>query len=86
MGWDKTDPETFIDSMPVFITKPSEDYPGWLLVTCPRTECGQLFLVKKASWYERHLVSSANRNTTIVTRPCPYCFKASKLPRGRRAR
>lgn len=64
-------------NFPEFTATRSRDFPGWLLVWCPRDECGKLFLVERQPWYQ-----GAGR--AFKTRSCPYCFKASALPPPRR--
>jgi hypothetical protein len=41
-----------------------------LRVTCPRKGCGGVFSVKPKKWRE---------SSELPTRPCPYCFKVSKI-------
>lgn len=46
---------------------------GDALVTCPKVEnrCGHGFIVHYPTWV---------RSNKLPTRPCPYCFKASRIP------
>jgi len=74
------DPEQFVSKLPPFKVKPSEDYPGWLIVECGRDDCAGVFLVRKSHW-TRALV---RRGTTITGRSCPYCFRAGRMPSGKR--
>lgn len=65
----------FVNTMPFFTVKKSEDYASWLVVTC--TRCERYHLVQQSWWYRS---KEANK---IGTRPCPYCFRASRLPKQR---
>jgi hypothetical protein len=68
--------------LPKFSVKRSEDFKGWLIVTCPRDDCGGMFVVERKAFYAKRTV----RDTLIVGRPCPYCFKAGRLPASREIR
>jgi hypothetical protein len=65
--------------------KRSVDFPAWLIVTCPREDCGEAFLVKAAPWRkQKKRVSRTgrmNQEYVVTGRVCPYCFAASLLPR-----
>jgi hypothetical protein len=50
----------------------SIDGEKWLEVTCGR--CKRLFMVKPRSW-------ATSLPTHNYTRPCPYCFKAGRIPK-----
>lgn len=77
MAWKKEEPE-FVNTLPLFKVKRSQDYKAWCVVTCPREECGETFLVKLSAWFQKHVVGP---NGTVITgRACPYCFKAGRLP------
>ena len=76
----------------VYAVKPSEDFPGWLLVTCPKEDCGEKsFLVHKESWLVNRVVSAPHslaakgiETVEIEGRSCPYCMRVSRPPRGGR--
>ena len=68
-----------------FKTKPSEDFKDYLLVYCPKEDCPSNmgkeqvpFLVHKRTWY-RPLRSKIKPEIRYFSRPCTYCFRASKL-------
>lgn len=62
--------------LPTFESVRSEEFPDWEIVTCPRDDCGFKFLVKTKDWRRVRKV----RGAKIVSRPCPYCFKACYFP------
>jgi hypothetical protein len=67
--------------LPKFIVSPSEDYPDWLLVVCPRVDCisnGMHFMVKRSTWKRRRLARDGK--TVIIGRPCAYCARFAALP------
>ena len=64
--------------LPTYEVDPSEDYPDWLIVTCPREDCGNKFLVKTEAWYEERI--SPFKQTVMTGRACPYCYKTGLLP------
>jgi len=74
-------------TLPYFSAKRSKDYHQWLIVTCPRTEiCGLPFMVREKEWLQPFYtqpVDPGRRPTLIEGRTCPYCFRASRLPRRR---
>lgn len=72
--------------LPEFFVKKSKDFTGWLVVTCPREDCGDLFLARTVSLYRKRTYKHKSGETTIVGRSCPYCFRASRLPDRRRIR
>lgn len=73
-----------VSLLPLFKARRSEDYPSWAIVTCPREDCGHDFLVNISNWFKSRVVGV---NKTLVTgRPCPYCFKAARLPARSRIR
>lgn len=76
MAWKKEE-QDLVSTLPVFEVKRSKDHPGWLIVTCPREDCADVFLVRKSHW-TRHLERGG---TTITGRSCPYCFRASCMPK-----
>jgi hypothetical protein len=43
---------------------------GWLKLTCPR--CGETTYVHGKRW-------RTTLDTATLTRPCPYCFKVSRM-------
>jgi hypothetical protein len=73
-------------ALQVFLAKKSVDFPEWLIVTCPKEECGQTFMVKSKPWRKnRKYNDRLGREYTVTGRSCPYCMTASRLPRGIRA-
>lgn len=72
-----------VDLLPTFKVKRSQDFRAWALVTCPREDCDETFLVKLSSWYKPR---KTHQGTLITGRPCPYCFRASHLPSRRAVR
>jgi hypothetical protein len=67
---------------PTYILRRSEDYPDWLLVTCPREDCGETFLVLAKAWRRvRKYKTLRGEEHVISGRACPYCFRAAKVPR-----
>jgi hypothetical protein len=69
--------------LPEFEVKLSDDYDGWLLVTCPREECGQLFLVERKPW-AKTMHSIIHPEVVLHGRPCPYCHRVSRVPKIRK--
>lgn len=67
-----------VNNLPVFVAKRSQDFKAWAIVTCPRSDCGEMFLVKMSTWFKPH---HYGKNRVLITgRACPYCFKAGRLP------
>jgi hypothetical protein len=66
-------------SLPTWQAKPSEDFPGWLILTCPYEDCGDTVLVRKSRW-SRKIV---RRETEITGRSCPYCMRVAHRPKIR---
>lgn len=67
--------------LPEFVVKPSQDFKGWLIVTCPRGDCGELFLVRRKTWL-RHRIYTTHKGDqiTITARQCPYCSRVAAIP------
>lgn len=63
-----------VSQLPLYQAARSNDFPDWLIVTCPREECEQTFLVKRREWYQ---------SSDKIGRSCPYCFMTSRLPKQR---
>lgn len=63
--------QAFVDMLPHYIATRSSDFPAWLIIECPREECGHTFLVHRKNWF------FANDK---LGRSCPYCFMTSRLP------
>jgi len=66
-----------------FRIKPSQDYKDYILVFCPKEDCPSQkgnypFLVHKRT-FQRPLRSKVKPDVKFFSRPCPYCFRASKL-------
>lgn len=71
--------------LPTFDIKPSEDYKEYVLVRCPKEDCPshvgkeiRPFLVHKRT-FTRPLRSKIKPEIKYFSRPCPYCFRVSKL-------
>lgn len=73
-----------VSNLPVFLAKRSQDWKAWALITCPRADCGETFVVKLATWFQPRRYGA--KNTLINGRPCPYCFRAASLPARRSIR
>lgn len=73
-----------VSQLPIFKAKRSQDFPAWAIVTCPRENCGESFLVRISGWYNKRVVGP--KSTLITGRPCPYCFAAARLPARRAIR
>lgn len=72
---------------PVYEVKRSEDFPSWLLVTCPYEDCGNTFLVHGATWRKKRVYKTMRGEEHVITgRACPYCFRAARLPLRRSIR
>jgi hypothetical protein len=73
-----------VSNLPQFEAKRSQDFPDWLIVTCPREECpGGNFMVRAKDWlaaFRTRPTDPSKRPTLIEGRVCPYCFRVSKLP------
>ena len=84
MGHKRSNSEA-VSQQPSFTAKRSEDYPGWLLVTCPREDCGNTFLVEASPWLKprKYKRKMTGEEFTIKGRSCPYCFRAARLPNRR---
>ena len=63
-----------------FIAKRSKDFIAWAIVTCPREECGETFLVKIKEWLTP-LKAAVHKDVIVYGKPCPYCFKTAYPPR-----
>ena len=70
---------------PLYKVKRSIDFHDWLLVTCPREDCGHTFLVKAATWLKsrKYKREYTGEEFTIKGRSCPYCFRAARIPARR---
>jgi hypothetical protein len=71
--------------LPTFKIKPSQDFKEYLLVYCLKEDCPsnagddhKPFLVHKRA-FTRPLRSKIKPEIKYFTRPCPYCFRVSKL-------
>lgn len=69
-------------TLPIYEAKRNVDFPSWLVVTCPREDCGEIFLVRMSTWYSKKTYKDRIRGTlyTITGRPCTYCSKVSRIP------
>lgn len=71
--------------LPTFKIEPSKDFKEYLLVYCQKEDCPSSagsdhkpFLVHKRA-FTRPLRSKLKPEIRYFTRPCPYCFRVSKL-------
>lgn len=73
-----------VSQLPTYVVKRSKDWPSWFVVTCPRADCAQTFLVQGTAW-RKPRVYKDHKGTqfTIRGRSCPYCFRAAGVPSGR---
>jgi hypothetical protein len=70
-----------VNTLPQFTAKKSQEYPEWLIVTCPWEDCGIVFMVRRKEWFIDRKYGS---NDTVITgRSCPYCFRTGRLPSRR---
>jgi len=69
------------NTLPMFAAKKSQDFPDWLIVTCPREDCGLIFMVLRKEWFSNRIYGP--KDTVITGRSCPYCFKVGRLPSRR---
>jgi hypothetical protein len=69
--------EDYVSTLPMYVTKRSEDFPGWLLVTCPREDCAEVFIVRRSRWTSKLI----RRDRTVTGRSCPYCFRSARIPK-----
>ena len=67
--------DALVSDLPRFKVKRSEDFAAWLIVTCPREDCGQTFLVKASTWTAKKTYKSKDKEVVIKGRSCPYCSK-----------
>lgn len=75
--------DEIVSLLPSWVAQASEDFPAWLILTCPREDCGLPHMVRKNDWFAPKLTRGG---TLIVGRACPYCFKAARLPARRGVR
>jgi hypothetical protein len=74
--------------LPSYEAKHSKDFPGFLIVWCPRKDCpgvkdGRPFLVYGRTWLRPNRLISIKTGMPFVIsgRSCPYCFRAARLPK-----
>jgi hypothetical protein len=83
----KPHPEDSLESkLPTYVVKASEDFPGWLVVNCPREDCegeGRPFVVH-TNWRKEQRTTF--KDTVLFARPCPYCWRSAKMPPRRGTR
>lgn len=75
--------DDFVSRLPVFKAVKSQDFPGFLIVTCGRKDCvDRPFLVSAREWLRpRRVPSAKDQKKIIITgRVCPYCSKAGRVP------
>lgn len=73
----------FESKLPSFTAKRSEDWPSWLIVTCPYEDCGDVFLVRASRWQRKlnRTARTSGKQFVITGRSCPYCFRAAHIPK-----
>jgi hypothetical protein len=76
------------DLLPVYQASKSKDFPGFLIVMCPRADCigtvhDRPFIVHGWTWLrpDRLRVDRTGKAILITGRSCPYCFRVGRLPR-----
>lgn len=57
--------------LPAFTVVKLPGKPGQIGIVCPRADCGGKAIVAKRKWMTQ---------IDSPTRPCPYCFRAARLP------
>lgn len=75
--------------LPSFGVKKSKDFPGYLILYCPREDCGshvggeQLPFVADARTMRRPMKRKTAKDTviTVTAKPCPYCFRSAYVPK-----
>jgi hypothetical protein len=82
------DEPTSKPKIPAFKATNSKDFPGFLIVFCPRADCpgtkhNRPFIVHKATWLRPHRLVSIKTGLpyVVIGRSCPYCFRVGRLPR-----
>jgi hypothetical protein len=73
--------------LPAYEASKSEDFPGFLIVWCPRERCPSYqkrpFVVHEHTWMRPQVLtvtSQRGHKIRIVGRSCPYCFATARLP------
>jgi len=80
--------EEHVSLLKPFEASVSKDFPEFLIVYCPHEDCvgtmnDRPFLVHKRTWIRPiKRISLLSKQTTITGRPCPYCQRVSRVPRG----
>lgn len=65
----------------------SKDFPGFLIVWCPRPDCrshmNRPFVVHKETWLRplKKVSRTKGHEVVITGRSCPYCFCPSHVPK-----
>lgn len=80
----------FESRLPVYKATRSKDFPAFLIVYCPRSDCqsapaGRPFLVAEKEWLRprRRTNDRSGKTTIMVGRSCPYCMKTGRIPARR---
>jgi hypothetical protein len=64
--------------LPAFEATKSKDFPGFLVVWCPRDDCPSYekrpFVVHKQTWLKKR---ETLKGAVIRGRTCPYCARVS---------
>jgi hypothetical protein len=76
--------------LPKYEATKSGDFPGFLVVWCPRVDCPSYtvrpFVVHGTTWMKKRMSAIAKKDGKHVVlrgRSCPYCFAASEIPARR---
>ena len=76
--------------LPKYEVSKSKDFPGFLIVWCPRADCPSYtvrpVVVHGNTWLKRRMSTIAKKNGKPIVlrgRSCPYCFAASETPTRR---
>lgn len=74
--------------LPIYEASNSKDFPGFMIVFCPREDCagtkhGRPFVVHKATWMrpQRLLSIKTQLPFVMIGRTCPYCMRVARLPK-----
>ena len=66
----------------------SKEYPEFLIVRCPRTDCpgtmgDRPFMVAAKEWLRpRRVPNPRTGQVTVITgRSCPYCMRVGRIPK-----
>lgn len=79
--------------LPQYEVTKSQDFPGFLVVWCPREDCPSYtqrpFVVHGVTWLKRRytlFAKSGGKHVVLRGRTCPYCHKVSEPPARKQIR